>query len=145
MPHLQPSAFSALVSEPFLPSPDPCVCCRHVCHNHVTLHCPHTHCKVLTCEFCTELTFISISPFSLEFFSMVLLKAAFHICLKGGLLLKLHIKLREWCVHYLCGGWAMAVMCASCVCGCAWKGYIQGDSNKSCNLTYWRSRNEPHR
>ena len=62
---------------------------------------PHTYTQVLTLQFCTELTFISIKPFSLEFFGMVLLKAILHISLKGGLLFKLHVKFSGWCVHCL--------------------------------------------
>ena len=62
---------------------------------------PHTYTQVLSLQFCTELTFISISPFSLEFFGMVLLKAMLNISLMGGLLFKLHIKFSGWCVHCL--------------------------------------------
>ena len=51
---------------------------------------------MLTLQFSTELMFIAIKPFSLEFFVMLLFKAMLHISLKGGLLLKLHARLSEW-------------------------------------------------
>lgn len=48
---------------------------------------------VMTLQFLTELMFIKIEPFKLEFFMMLLLKAALHIAIKGGLMLKMHHKL----------------------------------------------------
>ena len=51
---------------------------------------------MLTLQFSTELMFIAIKPFELEFFVMLFFKAALHISLKGGLLLKLHARLSEW-------------------------------------------------
>ena len=51
---------------------------------------------MLTLQFSTELMFIAIKPFELEFFVMLLAKALLHISLKGGLLLKLHARLSEW-------------------------------------------------
>ena len=86
--------------------------------------------KVLTLEFCTELTFISIKPFSLEFFGMVLLKAILHIFLKGGLMLKLHIKLREWCELLACWGCTMIVKCTPVLVYVYGKGQILGRGDK---------------
>lgn len=52
--------------------------------------------QVFTLQYMTELTFIAIKPFTLEFATMLASKAVLHITIKGGLLLKLHAKLSEW-------------------------------------------------
>ena len=63
----------------------------------VSMHTHTCHCwQVMTLQFLTELVFMKIEPFKLEFFMMLLLKAALHISIKGGLLLKMHHKLSHW-------------------------------------------------
>ena len=52
-------------------------------------------------QFSTELMFIAMKPFGLEFFGVLLLKALLHITIKGGLMFKLHTKLRTWLVALL--------------------------------------------
>ena len=43
-----------------------------------------------------------MKPFGLEFFGVLLLKALLHITIKGGLMFKLHTKLRAWLHCYYC-------------------------------------------
>ena len=50
--------------------------------------------QVLALQFSTQLTFLAMKPFQLEFFLMLAQKTVLHVLLKGGLLLKLHIRLR---------------------------------------------------
>ena len=52
--------------------------------------------QVLVLQFSTELMFFAIKPFTSEFFVVLLLKAVLHICVKGGLMLKLYINLSQW-------------------------------------------------
>lgn len=52
--------------------------------------------QVMTLQFSTELYFISIDPFGIEFIVILSLKAALHIIVKGGLLKKLYVKLHTW-------------------------------------------------
>ena len=54
------------------------------------------HAQVMTFQFATELIFIAIKPFGLEFFGVLVLKAIFHITVKGGLMMELHVKFKKW-------------------------------------------------
>ena len=51
--------------------------------------------QVLVLQFSTELMFVAIKPFTFEFFVVLVIKAVLHICVKGGLLLKLYISLNQ--------------------------------------------------
>ena len=56
--------------------------------------------QVVEFQFATELLFIEIEPFSEPYFTVLLLKAVLHLALKGGLLRRLHEKLRERLVNH---------------------------------------------